>query len=613
MCGIAGYIGSREIEQEAVGRCLDLLRSRGPDDEGVQRFDIGPGRRAWFLNRRLRIIDLDPRAGQPLEVDGRHITYNGELYNYLELRDALEAEGVSFRTTSDTEVLDAALARWGLDALDRCEGMWAFALLDTTDGSITLCRDRFGEKPLYLFRDATGLYFASEVKALQALAGRRFEPNIRHLCRYLVNGYKALYKTDDTFHVGVSELAPGTWLRIDASGRESRRAYWTPRVCPNEAMSYEDAVAGVRQRLERTVQLRLRADVPLAFCLSGGVDSNALAAVARHVLGYDVHGFTVVDRDPRYDESALARLSAQALGIRHTEVAVKPDGFLDDLQTLVRYHDAPVATISYFVHWQLMKEVARAGYKVSVSGTGADELLTGYYDHHLFYLYDVRGDSRLFAETRRNWETHLRPHVRNPLLKELDRFVSDPRFRDHIYLDAAVFAGFLHHSWGEEFAEVAYTEAGVLRNRMLNELFHESVPVILHEDDLNAMFHSIENRSPYLDRELFEFCGRIPTRHLIRNGFAKAILRDAVRDLVSPAIVDNRQKVGFNASILSLLDTRSATIRAEVLGDGPIFELVRRDAIAPLLDTPHLTNSQSKFLFNFLNARLFLEETTRPA
>jgi asparagine synthase (glutamine-hydrolysing) len=613
MCGIAGYIGSRELEQEAVGRCLDLLRRRGPDDAGVQRFDIGPGRRAWLLNRRLRIIDLDPRAGQPLDVDGRWITYNGELYNYLELRDELEAEGASFRTTSDTEVLDAALARWGLDALDRCEGMWAFALLDTTDGSLTLCRDRFGEKPLYLFRDMTGLYFASEVKALQALAGQHFQPNIQHLCRYLVNGYRALYKTTDTFYVGVSELASGTWLRIDARGHELRRAYWTPRLCPNEAMSYEDAVAGVRQLLERTVQLRLRADVPLAFCLSGGVDSNALAAVARRVFGYDVHGFTAVDRDPRYDESSLARLSAQALGIKHTEVPVRPDGFLDDLQTLVRYHDAPVATISYLVHWRLMREVARAGYKVSVSGTGADELLTGYYDHHLFYLHDVHGDSHMFAEARRNWETFVRPYVRNPLLTEPDRFVSDPRFRGHIYLDAAVFAGFLHHPWREEFSEVTYTESSVLRNRMLNELFHESVPVILHEDDLNAMFHSIENRSPYLDRELFEFCGCIPTRHLIREGFAKAILRDAVRDLLSPAIVDNRQKVGFNASIMSLLNTRSAAIRGQVLADGPIFELVRRDAIAPLLDTAHLHNSQSKFLFNFLNAKLFLEETAYSA
>jgi asparagine synthase (glutamine-hydrolysing) len=143
---------------------------------------------------------------------------------------------------------------------------------------------------------------------------------------------------------------------------------------------------------------------------------------------------------------------------------------------------------------------------------------------------------------------------------------------------------------------------------MLNELFHESVPVILHEDDLNAMFHSIENRSPYLDRRLFEFCGRIPTRHLIRDGFAKAVLRDAVRDLVAPDIVNNRRKVGFNASIKSLLDTSSATIRDRVLADGPIFDIIRRDAIVPFLDAPDLTNSQSKFLFNFLSARMFLEQ-----
>jgi asparagine synthase (glutamine-hydrolysing) len=408
-------------------------------------------------------------------------------------------------------------------------------------------------------------------------------------------------------------MPSGTWLRIDAAGNEAERRYWRPDVCPKEDMSYEEAVAGVRQRLERSVQLRLRADVPLAFCLSGGVDSNALAGIASRVFGYDVHGFTVVDRDPRYDESALARLSAQTLGIKHTEVLVRTEGFLDDLETLVRYHDGPVATISYFVHWRLMKAVAAAGYKVSVSGTGADELLTGYYDHHLFYLHEVRGDTRLLAESRRNWETHVLPHVRNPLLRDPDRFLAEPRFRDHVYGDGNTFESFLVRPWHEAFTETPYSAASVLRNRMLNELFHESVPVILHEDDLNAMFHSIENRSPYLDRSLFDFCARIPTEHFIRDGFAKAILRDAVRDLVAPAIVNNRQKVGFNASVKSLLDTGSATVRDRVLADGPIFDIIRRDAVAPLLDAPDLTNSQSKFLFNFINARVFLEQCGHSA
>jgi len=608
MCGIAGYVGTRRLDEAAVVRCVEALRQRGPDDSGVRRFAMSAEREVCLVNRRLRIIDLDERAGQPFEYDGRCITYNGELYNYVELRSELAARGAHFRTQSDTEVLAAVIAHDGRGALDRCEGMWAFAIYDERERTLLLCRDRFGEKPLYLYRDATGLYFASETRVLKTLVGRHLSPNVNQLRRYLVNGYKSLYKSGETFIEGVTELAPGSWLQIDAAGRETTGRYWNPSIAPNPAMQYEEAVAGVRHHLEKAVSLRLRADVPLAFCLSSGVDSNAIAAIAKRVCGYDPHGFTVVDPDPRYNEDVLASAAAQALGIRHTKVLVSSDHFLDRLREQVRYHDAPVATISYFVHWQLMQQIQSAGYRVSVSGTGADELFSGYYDHHLFYLAAIQDDEARLAEARLAWEEHVKPIVRNPFLSEWDRFVTTPSFRDHIYLDAEGFSACLARPWREPFVEQAFTSVDSLRNRMLNELFVESVPVILHEDDLNAMYYSVENRSPYLDRSLFEFAGSIPTRHLVQRGFAKAVLRDAVRDIVPPAIVDNRRKIGFNAAIGSLLDLHSDAVRKSLLADSPVFDLVKRDAIASLLDRSELPNSQSKFLFYFLNAKLFLEQ-----
>jgi asparagine synthase (glutamine-hydrolysing) len=608
MCGIAGYVGTRRIDDLAVRTCVAALQQRGPDDDGVKRFEISADRQVCLINRRLRIIDLDARSRQPFEYDGRWLTYNGELYNYVEVKRELAARGAAFHTSSDTEVLAAAIAIDGRRALDHCEGMWAFAVYDERERSLLLCRDRFGEKPLYLYRDATGLYFASETRALRTLVGRALRPNYAQLTRYLVNGYKSLYKSGETFLDGVTELPAGSWLQIDRHGRETAGRYWTPSIEPDPDMQYGDAVTGTRAHLEKSVSIRLRADVPLAFCLSGGVDSNAIAAIAKEVCGYDVHGFTVVDPDPRYNEGDLATAAARALGIRHTRLEVTPRNFLEDLREQVKYHDAPVATISYFIHGQLMQRIAEGGYRVSVSGTGADELFSGYYDHHLFYLAALQGDATRLAEARREWETHIKPMVRNPFLTDPDRFVKTPSFRDHIYLDAEAFAGFLRTPWTEPFVEQSYTAVDGLRNRMLNEMFAESVPVILHEDDLNAMFHSIENRSPFLDRSLFEFAASIPTRHLIQRGFAKAVLRDAVRDIVPAAIVDNRRKIGFNASIGSLLETGPGPVRDELLSDSPIFTLVRRDAIAALLDQRELPNSQSKFLFYFINARLFLEQ-----
>lgn len=607
MCGIAGYVGTRELGPDRIAHCLAGMRHRGPDHAASRSFAGAAGRRVHLLATRLDIIDLDARANQPFRVGSKWMAYNGELYNYVELRARLEREGHAFTTTSDTEVLLATLHHFGWEALDECEGMWAFAVYDAADGSVVLARDRFGEKPLYLHRDESGLTFGSEPKCIVSLLGRRLEVNADHVRRYLASGYRALHKTEETFFAGLVELPAGTLLRLGPGGEEERRRYWSPEVEPDDELGYDEAVAGVRERLFRSVELRLRADVPLAFCMSGGVDSSALIAIAKNVCGYDVHAFTVTMEDPRYDErEAVARTVAE-LGVRHTARPIATTAFLERLRELVRGHDAPVYTISSYAYWLLMELVSGAGYRVAVSGAGADELFTGYYDHHLAYLYEVRDDPALHAASREQWAAHVAPLVRNPLLGDPDLFVEDPEFRDHLAFDGDRFGEYLTSEWAEPFVDERFAQ-GLLRNRMLNELFREVIPVILHEDDLNAMYHSVENRSPYLDRELFEFCARIPTRYLIRDGYAKAVLRDAVRGVAPDHVVDSRRKVGFNAPILGFLDPGDAHVRSELLSDGPIYDYVRRERIEELLDLADPANSASKFLFSFASAKLFLDE-----
>jgi asparagine synthase (glutamine-hydrolysing) len=609
VCGIAGYAGPGRLAPERVARALALMRHRGPDDAAHRAFDLPTGRRVELLHTRLSIIDLDPRSNQPLRSGDTWLAYNGELYDYVEVRADLERRGHRFRTASDTEVLCAALDHDGAAALDRCEGMWAFAAFDERTGALMLCRDRFGEKPLFLLRDGDGgLYFGSEPKLVFALAGRLPPVDLHHLRRYLVNGYKALHKTPDTFFEGLEELPPGHVLRVEADGTERREPFWRPpRLAPHEDMGFAEAAAGVRERLIRSVELRLRADVPLAFLMSGGIDSTSLISIARTVFDHDVHAFTVVNTDERYDEQDMVEHAVERLGLRHTPIPLDTAGFLPRLRELVRHHDAPVSTITYFVHWLLMGAVHAAGYRVSVSGTAADELYSGYYDHHLMHLREIRGDRELHAATLAAWQRHVAPVVRNPFLSDPDRFVRDPGFREHVFLGADEFRGYLTADFGEGFFEHAYTD-DLLRNRMLNELFHEAVPVILHEDDLNAMCFSIENRSPFLDRALFEHALTIPTRHLIADGKAKAVLREAMRGIVPDRILDNRRKVGFNAPIHALLDVADPEVRAELLAPGPLWEHVKRERVAALLDKPALPNSESKLLFNLLNAKLFLEE-----
>ncbi len=606
MCGIAGYFGPCEPASHRVDACLWAMRRRGPDARGVYRHSFGQQHRVCLLHTRLSIIDLDARSDQPFRFGSFVLTYNGELYNYRELKEEMDGGPGGFRTEGDTEVLIRVLAEHGWSGLDRCEGMWAFALYDERTGGLTLSRDRFGEKPLYLLDADDGLYFGSEIKFIAALSGSHPPINYDHLYRYLVNGYKSLYKVKDTFFTGVEELPAAHVLQLDPSGRRRLERYWRPAYTPDNRMTYPDAVAGARSALHESMRLRLRADLPVAFCLSGGVDSNGLVAIAQRRLGYDVHGFTVVNDDDRYNESAEVQHAVRELGIRHTVVPLTTEAFCERLAELIRQHDAPVYTISYYIHWLLMRAVADAGYRVSVSGTGADELFTGYYDHHNLWLHQMNGHPR-YAEFVAAWRRHVAPLVRNPYLQEPLLYDLDPGCRAHVYLGSERAAGLLREPWSEPFAEEQYSP-DLLRSRMLNELFHEAVPVLLHEDDLNTMYFSIENRSPYLDRRLFEFCCRIPTEHLLRDGYAKVVLRDALAGLVPDKVLWNRRKVGFNAPILSLLDTRNAHVREWVLDDGPIYRHVRRDRVEELLSKDSLPNSESKFLFSLVNARVFLEQ-----
>lgn len=611
MCGIAGYFGSSEIRDERIENCFSLMKRRGPDSRGLHKFRGPGGVGAVLLFSRLSILDLNERSNQPFAEGRQALAFNGEIYNYLELRKKLVDEGIGFHTESDTEVLFRLLDRKSpAEALDACEGMWSFAWLDEKDQTLLLSRDRFGEKPLYVLRDETGIYFGSEIKFLAALSGRKLKPDLNQIRRYLVNGYRSLYKKPHTFFEGVSEVPTGHFLRVCADRSERVERYWNPELSQHSrdhSMTYGQAVEATREALVSSVKLRLRADVPLAFCMSGGVDSNSLISIAKRVFNYDVHGFTIVNKDSRYEEQELVDYAVKELKIRHTAIPLEHTGFLSGLRELVRYHDAPVYTISYYAHWKLMKSIHEQGYKISLSGTAADELFSGYYDHHLQYLAMVKNDSELFQKKKGDWEKHVRPIVRNRYLQDPEAFIKNPALRDHLFMDVDYFRSYLNEDWHEPFTEESFCE-DLLRNRMLNEVFAESVPVILHEDDLNAMYYSLENRSPFLDRNLFEVAFGIPTWHLVQDGMAKAVLRDAMKGIVPERIVTNRRKVGFNAPIFDLLNVKDRQVVDELTGDSPIWDIVRKDKIEAVLAHETVTENESKFLFFFINAKIFLEE-----
>ena len=603
MCGIAGAISKIDISSERINQTLGLMKNRGPDGSRSEVI-IFNNHKIFLLFSRLSIIDLEPRAMQPFSRGALKIITNGELYNHIELRKELNSLGHQFKTKSDTEVMLAAWEQWGESSLDRMEGMWAFALVDIDKQQITLCRDRFGEKPLYVWETSEAYYFGSEPKYLATLAGIKPNINYEQISRFLVNGYKAIYKRPQTFFQNFGEIAPSNYLTFSDNGSSSRARYWDLKYAPAH-MDEKTAVDGVRAHLKNSMKVRLRSDVPVALCLSGGVDSTILSGMAVQDFNENISTFSIIDDDERYNEKENIDAQVSFLGCTNYKIHTSQDNFWDRMSKLIAYHDKPISTLSYYLHSFMSEQISNLGCRVAISGNGADELFAGYYDHYSFWLAEMSSrsnHSKLIAD----WTNSYGKYVQNPILQNPDIFLHNPAERDHIYLNAEEFSSWLIEPFYEPFTESRYSD-NILRNRMLNELKHETIPVILHEDDRNSMFYSVENRSPYLDRNLAEFLFTVPSRHLIKDGFAKYLLRSAGTGYVSETVLWDKRKKGFNAPIDSLINRKDPQTKDRLLCQSPIFDIVKKEKIEGFLQQDMKDNSLSKNLFSFVSVKLFLE------
>lgn len=606
MCGIAGYIGLQYISREILNNCINRLHQRGPDDRGIYENTEGI-LNVGLLHTRLSIIDLDPQSAQPFHFDRYVFSYNGEIYNYIELRNELKSLGYKFHTNGDTEVMAAAWSEWGKEALNRFDGMWSIAIYDKDSKILTLTTDPFGEKPLYYMKGEDGtLWFGSQIDTVLALSGKRPKVNWQHLKRYLVNGYKSLHKTENTFVEDITNVPGNRVIEISTKGIFTAPYWRPPTYKPDFNKKRVDFVAQVRETLIESVSRRMRSDVPLAFCMSGGVDSNSIIGIAASHLGLDVHGFTILHDDVRYDERELVDLSSRELGLKNHKIMMKPENFVFNLQNMVAARFGPVSTLSYYTQNYLYKAISEYGYKVAISGTAADELFTGYYDHHLLYLASEFSDPMKRAQAVKNWEMFVKPITRNPLLQDPDMYLKAPGFRDHLYYKNKYYAEFLRDDWCEPFIETLYC-GSLMRNRMMNELFHEAVPIILTEDDMNAMQYSVENRSPFLSRDLLNISMQIPDEALIQNGFAKTILREAMEGLVPEPILWERRKIGFNSSLFEVADIKSDNLREIILDKTSFYDMVDRKSVEAFLSKDLILNSDSKFLFNLINAKMTVD------
>lgn len=603
MCGIAGYIGFEKISQERINRAKNLLINRGPDSQNNISFSVG-NTNYELIHSRLSIIDINSRSNQPFIKNNCVLIFNGEIYNYLELRIKLEANGIKFATNSDTEVLLESYNFFGYDCVKYFEGMWSFALFDKAKNTLFISRDRFGEKPFFYTKNSNGIFFSSQTNILHELTEKKSEINYNQIYRYLVNGYKSLHKYENTFYKNISELQPSTSWIINPDLNIKEIKYWTPKYDPKQ-ISKEDAIDGVKYHLKKSLKLRLRSDVPIGFCLSGGIDSASIASIASKEFNTNIKTFSIIDPHINYNEEDNIDQTIMDLGCDFIKIRLSTDNMLERLKNLIKYHDAPLITMSYLTHSILSEKINENGIKVSFSGTGADELFTGYYDHYNLHLFEM-SKSNNFKKTLSDWEKNIEKNIRNPYLKNPYLYIENQNFRKHIYLNNEIFSDFTTIKFKEDFIEKEYTSKSLLRNRMMNEMFNEITRPILLEDDLNSMFYSIENRSPYLDSKLFEFSYQIPNEHLIENGYNKNILREAMKGILNEKVRLDKKKKGFNSDINSIFNFKRD--KEFLLSASPIFDLVKKDKIENLLESKNLPNSYGKFIFNFINVKMFLEQ-----
>ena len=553
VCGIAGFWGAPD--GALLHNMTDVLHHRGPDDAGYfESAEVSLG------HRRLAIIDV---AGghQPMANEDGHVqlVYNGEIYNYRELRAELRELGHRFVTDSDSEVIVHAYEQWGCACFGRFNGMWAVALADLEAGRLVLSRDHFGIKPLYYARSGARWLFASEIKALLQDPELRTAPDDQLIFEYLAHGLHD--HREETFFQGIRRVPQASYAVIDDAGPRMER-YWQPRLGTRGTASPEAFGAIFRKAIAR----RLVADVPVGACLSGGLDSSSIVSVLSDLLrgqsadtaslGGRVQTFSAVFDGDAIDERAFIEEEVRASGATTDYVRPTAPDFLREVTDLVWFQEEPQVSTGPYAQWCVLREAARH-VRVVLDGQGGDELLAGYVPYHLVYLRQLLSERRFGAAIGEAWA------ARDLLWPLVARRRREPgRDAEWRRLLRPEFLASVHPARDNR-------SPNRLKQRLLQDLTTYSLPALLRYEDRNSMAHSIESRVPWLDPELVEALLSLPEDAIIHGGWNRSVLRRAMAGTLPERIRTRRWKVGFTTPEARWLFRQRATWQS--LFRSPLF------------------------------------------
>lgn len=547
MCGIAGIykFKGKAIEAEKITALTKALRHRGPDGDGIWFDDK---KNLALGHRRLSILDLSDKAAQPMVSEDKKyiISYNGEIYNFLELRQELAALGHKFRTESDTEVIIEAYREWGVAALDKFNGMWALALYDNETGGLLLSRDRFGIKPLYYYSDQEQLIFSSEVRAIHKLIKDRCAINDK-VVKVLANGSFAPHGTAETYIKNIYSLPAGHNL-VMAQNQPVKISRWYRLKKVSLPEDFNEQTKMLRSLIVDACRLRLRSDVSIGTCLSGGLDSGSISAVINNLASenerfnnYSHRGFCASFPGSPIDEAGQARELAEKLKLRLDVLPVACPA-AEELEAAMRGCDGPMHSLAFYPIWKLYSYIRRQGIIVTLDGQGPDEMLGGYrplkealiasiqnldpgWFVDLLATYAAQGETAQFSARRFAAKTLLK------LPLNLLRYLPGRLAR----ITAAAKGEFK----GNYFDETLY-----------NQSFKDILPGILNQYDRCSMAHGVECRMPFLDYRIVEMVFSLPPRSKVGHGYTKRILREALKGILPDETRLRKTKIGFNAPIV---------------------------------------------------------------
>jgi asparagine synthase (glutamine-hydrolysing) len=569
MCGICGIVKSNNlIDANQLLSMTRVLRHRGPDDEG---FILGDKKKNIFTAlhhdetidsiksktpklgnnfnanlgfgfRRLSILDLSENGHQPMQFDeaGLWIVFNGEIYNYIEIRAELIAKGYTFKSNTDTEVILKAYHKWGEDCVHKFNGMWAFAIWDSKDKKLFCSRDRFGIKPFYYhYNQQKQFLFASEIKSILQVINSK--PDKQTLFDSFAYGYSD--HNERTFFEDIKQLRGGHNLILQ-NGTLSIYRYYKIKSQPCQD-SFETAKEKLRELLFDAVKIRLRSDVPLGYALSGGIDSSSIVGIASKINSGSNNTFSMIYPGDNVDESFYIMKVIDKTGVNHHFVSPTQDDFINDLDNFIWHQEEPFIGTSYFGEFKLRELIRKNNVTVSLEGQGADEIITGYTSLLYPYFFDLISNLRL--QKLSNEFKHFKNYLGSPtnILKAylLRKRKTDERnlLRKYPYLNK----GYFNKTYDDIPEFDSFNSTSHLNDELYKMLIYSSIPQQLVRADKSSMAFSVECRFPFLDYKVVEYAINLSYDYKTKNGLTKYILREALKDLLPPEIYDRKDKIGF--------------------------------------------------------------------